>query len=81
MPLVVPGINSGGSNQQSEWMNRLVGKKLSDSPSDSTNFARQDLPKEHRIIEPGSMSTQDFNKDRMNIHLGEDGTVRHVDFK
>ncbi|SLM40336.1 pua rna binding domain-containing protein [Lasallia pustulata] len=81
MPLVVPGINSGGSNQQSEWTNRLVGKKLSDSTSDSTSFARQDLPKEHRVIEPGSMSTQDVNKDRMNVHLGEDGTVTHVDFK
>lgn len=28
------------------------------------SFAKGDLPKEHRVIEPGSMMTQDFNKDR-----------------
>ena len=38
MPLVVPGLmSSGGSNnQQEDWMNKLVGKKLSDSTSDTT---------------------------------------------
>ncbi|KAI9840081.1 MAG: hypothetical protein M1819_000274 [Sarea resinae] len=65
MPLVVPGINSKGSgDQKSEWMNKLVGKKLSESASDSTNFAKTDLPKETRVIEPGSMVTQDHKPDR-----------------
>jgi hypothetical protein len=38
MPLVVPGINntSGSEEKKSEWMNKLVGKKLTDSSSDST---------------------------------------------
>ena len=37
MPLVVPGINSGGDNSKTEeWMNKLVGKKLTDGPSDAT---------------------------------------------
>ena len=39
MPLVVPGLmSSGGSNtnQQEDWMNKLVGKKLTDSTSDTT---------------------------------------------
>ncbi|MCJ1436307.1 hypothetical protein MMC27_005685 [Xylographa pallens] len=49
--------------------------------NNTQSFARQDLPKQHRVLEPGSMATQDFNEDRMNIHLGEDGTVKHVDFK
>ncbi|MCJ1383118.1 hypothetical protein MMC11_003036 [Xylographa trunciseda] len=82
MPLVVPGINSSltGDNQQSQWLSKLAGKKLGDK-HDETSFARQDLPKQHRVLEPGSMATQDFNKDRMNVHLGEDGTVKHVDFK
>jgi len=82
MPLVVPGINSSltGDNQQSTWLSKLAGKKLGDK-HDETSFARQDLPKQHRVLEPGSMATQDFNEDRMNIHLGEDGTVKHVDFK
>ncbi|KAM0803829.1 hypothetical protein BDR22DRAFT_886139 [Usnea florida] len=85
MPLVVPGLmTSGGSNNnnnQDDWMNKLVGKKLTDGASDNTSFAKQDLPKEHRVIEHGSMVTQDFKPDRLNVHLAEDGTVRHVDFK
>ena len=28
------------------------------------SFARQDLPKEHRVIEHGAMVTQDFKPDR-----------------
>lgn len=31
---------------------------------DIKSFAKQDLPKEHRVLEPGSMTTQDFNPDR-----------------
>ncbi|KAI9674821.1 MAG: hypothetical protein M1817_001725 [Caeruleum heppii] len=81
MPLVVPGINSAPADQKSEWQNKLLGKKLTDSTSDSTNFARTQLPKEHRVIEKGSMVTQDFKPDRLNVHLGDDGTVTHVDYK
>ena len=28
------------------------------------SFSKQDLPKDHRIVEPGSMSTMDHNPDR-----------------
>jgi len=36
MPLVVPGINSGGEQSKTEeWTNKLVGKKLGEG-SDST---------------------------------------------
>jgi len=82
MPLVVPGINntSGSGDKKSEWMDKLVGKKISDT-SDSTSFAKKDLPQSHRIIEEGSMTTQDFNPDRLNVHVGKDGTVQKVDFK
>ncbi|KAI9874056.1 MAG: hypothetical protein M1830_010248 [Pleopsidium flavum] len=71
MPLVVPGINNNASSNdpKSEWMNKLVGKKLSDGTSDSTNFARKDLPKEHRVVEEGSMLTQDFKQDRSVMPL------------
>jgi len=30
MPLVVPGINSGGDDKNAQWMNKLMGKKLGD---------------------------------------------------
>lgn len=33
MPLVVPGINSN-MGDKSEWANKLMGKKISDSTSD-----------------------------------------------
>ena len=40
MPLVVPGLmsssGSNSNNQQEDWMNKLVGKKLTDSTSDTT---------------------------------------------
>lgn len=36
MPLIVPGINSGGdASKTEEWTNKLVGKKLGDGPSDA----------------------------------------------
>ena len=28
------------------------------------SFAKQDLPKEHRVLEPGAMTTQDYNPNR-----------------
>ena len=35
MPLVVPGINSGGgASKTDEWTNKLVGKRLGDGSSD-----------------------------------------------
>jgi len=42
------------------------------------NFAKQDLPKNHQIVEPGSFNTMDHNKDRLKVHVGEDGIVRYV---
>ena len=41
-------------------------------------FCKRDLPEEHRIISPGTMVTKDYNEDRLNVHLNEDGTVSHV---
>ncbi|THV55763.1 hypothetical protein BGAL_0003g00030 [Botrytis galanthina] len=65
MPLVDPVTNSaaGGEDKTQVWMSKLAGKKIGDS-SDETTFAKQDLPEEHRIIEPGSMVTKDFKENR-----------------
>lgn len=30
-------------------------------------FAKQDLPKEHRVLEHGSMSTMDFKPERYEL--------------
>ena len=39
MPLVVPGINSGGdASKTEEWQNKLVGKKIGEGASDATVF-------------------------------------------
>ena len=36
MPLVVPGLmtSDGSKNQQEDWMNKLVGKKITEGTSD-----------------------------------------------
>lgn len=66
MPLVVPGINSvDGSNSTQSWMQKLAGKKISESgPTDDTNFAKSELPQNHRVVEEGGMMTMDHNPDR-----------------
>ncbi|KAG0649814.1 hypothetical protein D0Z07_3827 [Hyphodiscus hymeniophilus] len=80
MPLVVPGINSGGdASKTEEWTNKLVGKTLGEGSSNEVNFAKADLPKETRVIQPGQMVTKDFNPDRLNVHVDDKGTVTHVD--
>lgn len=79
MPLVVPGINSS-LGDKSEWVNKLMGKKISESTGDETFFARKDLPKSHRVLKPDDMQTMDHNPDRLNIHVGEDGTVNKVTY-
>ncbi|KAH6646187.1 hypothetical protein BKA67DRAFT_664038 [Truncatella angustata] len=78
MPLVIPGITGNSSDKTEQWTNKLVGKKLSDSSSNEINFCKKDLPQECRVIEPGQMVTKDFNENRLNVHLKEDGTVSHV---
>lgn len=79
MPLVVPGINSS-MGDKTEWANKLIGKKLTESTSDSNSFSKRDLPETHRIVRPGEMTTADHNPKRLNIHLSEDNTVRDVNF-
>ncbi|KAI9750856.1 MAG: hypothetical protein M1815_001554 [Lichina confinis] len=80
MPLVVPGVNSVGSDPQMEWATKLLGKKLGDK-TDETSFAKTELPEKHRIIEHDSMVSQDHEPDRLNVHVDKDGTISHVDFK
>lgn len=38
------------------------------------SFAKQDLPKEHRVLEPGAMTTQDYNPDRY-VFLSPDSGI------
>jgi len=78
MPLVDPVTTSAGGDKTAQWQSKLVGKKLGEN-SDAVTFAKADLPKETRVIEPGMMVTKDFKPERLNVHLGEDGTVTHVD--
>ncbi|KAJ5811712.1 hypothetical protein N7474_008013 [Penicillium riverlandense] len=94
MPLVVPGINSA-PDAKSDWANKLMGKKLSDSTSDVNTFAKKDLPESHRVLKPGDMKTMDHqptryvlpfgtetmsNNYRLNIHVDEDGNVHDVNY-
>ncbi|PWY81881.1 hypothetical protein BO70DRAFT_41548 [Aspergillus heteromorphus CBS 117.55] len=81
MPLVVPGINNTEGSSQDEWLNKLAGKTISEQGGgDATSFAKQDLPKSHRIVRPGQPVTRDWNPERLNVHVSEEGTVQHVSF-
>ncbi|KAF2762033.1 hypothetical protein EJ05DRAFT_507628 [Pseudovirgaria hyperparasitica] len=77
MPLVVPGLNSKDSSSSSDWQTKLMGKKIGET-SNETTFAKKDLPETHRVVKEGDMMTMDHNPDRLNIHVGEDNTVRKV---
>ncbi|KAL5120235.1 hypothetical protein ACEQ8H_001793 [Pleosporales sp. CAS-2024a] len=78
MPLVVPGLTSQeGSSSTDDWMTKLMGKKLGDQ-HDETTFAKMDLPEEHRVLKPDSMSTMDHKPERLNIHVDDEGTVKKV---
>merc|ERR1712029_808449 len=79
MPLVVPGIQSEGGDGIQAWTTKLMGKTLGDDHSE-TCFAKQDLPKEHRVLQPDTMCTQDYKPDRLNVHVDEAGTVKDVKF-
>lgn len=67
---------TSGTNTQA-WVDKLMGKTISDSHS-NTSFAEKDLPKDHRVLGEGDMSTMDHKPDRLNIHTDKDGTVRKV---
>ncbi|KAL1304229.1 hypothetical protein AAFC00_000649 [Neodothiora populina] len=77
MPLVVPGLQSNDGGKTNKWMNELMGKKIGDS-SDQVTFAKKDLPEQHRIVKEGDMMSMDHKPDRLNIHVGDDGTVRNI---
>ncbi|GAB7348404.1 hypothetical protein MBLNU459_g6837t1 [Dothideomycetes sp. NU459] len=77
MPLVIPGLQSKDGDKTSKWQNELMGKKIGDS-SDQVTFAKKDLPESHRVIKGDDMMSMDHNPDRLNIHVGDDGTVRKV---
>ncbi|CAL5873410.1 uncharacterized protein PFLUO_LOCUS7689 [Penicillium psychrofluorescens] len=79
MPLVVPGINSA-PDSKSDWANKLMGKKLSDTTSDVNSFAKKDLPESHRVLKPDDFATTDHKPSRLNVHVGEDGTVHNVTY-
>lgn len=41
-------------------------------------FCKRDLPQTCRVIKPGQMVTKDFNPERLNVHVDDEGTVSHV---
>lgn len=42
------------------------------------SFSKQELPKNHRVLGQDTMATMDFQPDRLNVHVGNDGVVRDV---
>ena len=79
MPLVDPVTNTAGGDKTAQWQNKLVGKKIGETSdavvrsmkrcilyntNKSQTFAKGELPKESRVIQPGQMVTKDFKPDR-----------------
>ncbi|OBT90318.1 hypothetical protein VE02_03369 [Pseudogymnoascus sp. 03VT05] len=77
MPLVAPQISGDVVPQTQDWTNKLMGKTIGDENS-VTTFAMADLPENTRIIPEGQPAALDFQENRLNVHLGKDGTVRQV---
>ncbi|KAL2106028.1 hypothetical protein VUR80DRAFT_7394 [Thermomyces stellatus] len=60
-------------------MRNLIGKKLSDTETTDTTFAREDLPPGTRIIQAsGKWATTEHAPSRLTVVVGDDGTVSHV---
>ncbi|KAJ5587775.1 uncharacterized protein N7459_003540 [Penicillium hispanicum] len=79
MPLVVPGVTSSMGDKP-DWLTKLMGKKISESDSNETSFAKKDLPQSHRVLKPDDKKTMDHQPDRLNVHVDKDGTVRDVTY-
>ncbi|KAK3292101.1 putative PUA RNA binding domain protein [Chaetomium fimeti] len=80
MPLVVPGVTADNvsADEAQVWLSKLAGKTLTEGPSTETTFCKTELPQQTRVIEPGMMVTKDYQPDRLNVQVKEDGTVSHV---
>ena len=44
------------------------------------SFPKSQLPADHRVVSGGGMVTMDHKPDRLNVHVGSDGTVHDVKF-
>ncbi|PGH30472.1 hypothetical protein GX50_06763 [[Emmonsia] crescens] len=77
MPLIVPNVSN---DDKADWAAKLLGKKLTESTSDTMSFAKKDLPAAHRVVQPGMAMTMDYRPDRLNVHVNEDGTVTNVKY-
>ncbi|KAI9655372.1 MAG: hypothetical protein M1821_005519 [Bathelium mastoideum] len=78
MPLVDPvTMGTGSKDLATQWLNKVAGKKIGDVTNETT-FAKSELPQEHRILKEGDITTRDHKPDRLNLHVDDDGTVKHV---
>ncbi|KAK6335520.1 hypothetical protein TWF696_002293 [Orbilia brochopaga] len=67
---------------QQQWKDKLVGKKIVEEQSDHPeHFSKRDLPQgpqAHRVIPPGTMVTKDFQPNRLNVHVNDEGRCTHL---
>lgn len=60
-------------------MNSLIGLKFVDNNSDGDHLISRDrLPENSRVIPKGYLVTMDYQEDRLNLHLNEEGIVTKV---
>ncbi|QKX56084.1 uncharacterized protein TRUGW13939_03184 [Talaromyces rugulosus] len=81
MPLVVPGIHTSlTGDEKTAWIDKLLGKTLTDNTNNEISFAKKDLPARHRVLKLDTAITEDYVENRMNIYVDDEGTVRDVRF-
>lgn len=62
-----------------DQLSSLKNLKFVDGPStDSNSITRDRLPKESRVIPKGSVVTMDWDPNRLNLYLDEEGKVYKV---
>ncbi|RKF82726.1 Inhibitor I78 superfamily [Golovinomyces cichoracearum] len=79
MPQLVDDLESPSCRIE-KWTVMLVGKKIGNS-HEKDEFPKSDLPENSRIITADSMTTMDYNPDRLNVYLDETGVVTRVTYQ
>jgi len=82
-PKCLPG-DAGCGHSHTDF-DHLLGKrfmqKLTKEDEETDNFfTKSDLPLPSRVIYPGQAITKDLRRDRLNVHVNNDGVAQRVDF-
>eukprot|EP00179_Madagascaria_erythrocladioides_P018484 CAMPEP_0198341858 /NCGR_PEP_ID=MMETSP1450-20131203/49949_1 /TAXON_ID=753684 ORGANISM="Madagascaria erythrocladiodes, Strain CCMP3234" /NCGR_SAMPLE_ID=MMETSP1450 /ASSEMBLY_ACC=CAM_ASM_001115 /LENGTH=69 /DNA_ID=CAMNT_0044046919 /DNA_START=221 /DNA_END=430 /DNA_ORIENTATION=+ len=67
----------GDASQYQSWVGKFL-KKDADAGADDVKESQ--LPNNHRVLKPDSMTTMDHQPTRLNVHVDNDGKITDVKF-